>query len=114
MIKKLFIAAVVLGVGIGVIADTVTTTNRAGQVITTTLMSEGTPASATIDGETAMNQGTTPGGIFLGDYTNPEAPTEGFLTIRGTNLVFITTMKDGVAVSPTNAYVVVKAGVLVP
>ena len=102
MIKKLFIAAVVLGVGIGVIADTVTTTNRAGQVITTTLMSEGTPASATIDGETAMNQGTTPGGIFLGDYTNPEAPTEGFLT----------TKIAGVPVSVSEPSVVVKAGVV--
>lgn len=112
MIKKLFIAAVVLGVGIGVIADTVTTTNRAGQVITTTLVSEGTPASATIDGETAMNQGTTPGGIFLGDYTNPEAPTEGFLTVRGTNLVFIATKIAGVPVSVSEPSVVVKAGVV--
>lgn len=105
---KLFVAGAALVVtfvfGVSLMADTVTLTNNAGIVYTQTTMGEGA---------TVVDQLYLGGAVRLTD-TDADAPTTGFLTIRGTNLVFITTMKDGVAVSPTNAYVVVKAGVLVP
>lgn len=85
--------------GVTVLADVVT--NR-GEVITVTTMGESTKV---------VDQAYLGGAVRLTD-TDAEAPTTGFLTIRGTNLVFITTMKDGVAVSRDTAYVVVKAGVL--
>jgi hypothetical protein len=85
--------------GVTVLADVVT--NR-GEVITVTTMGESTKV---------VDQAYLGGAVRLTD-TDAAAPTMGFLTIRGTNLVFITTMKDGVAVSRDTAYVVVKAGVL--
>jgi hypothetical protein len=108
--KKSFIVACVAAViAVGFITASATraatVTNGLGQVITVSLATEGTGTA---------NQEYLKGAVRLENLTNPDLPTAGFLTIRGTNLVFITTMKDGVAVAPTNAYVVVKAGVLVP
>lgn len=96
------IAVAVLVVGMlatFVVADTVT--NR-GQVITVTKFAEGT---------NVVDQAYLGGAVKLTD-TDATAPTEGFLTIRGTNLVLIVTKKDGVAVARDTAYTVIKAGVL--
>lgn len=91
--------AVVGSVGAGLMADVVT--NR-GEVINVTTMGEGTAV---------VDQLYLGGAVRLTD-TSATAPTTGFLTIRGTNLVFIATVTNGVAVPRDTPYTVVKAGVL--
>jgi len=106
--KKSIIAVclcVAVAVGFTMLSVSDTVTNRLGQSITVSLAAEGTGVA---------DQEYLKGAVRLENLTNPDAPTAGFLTIRGTNLVFITTMKAGVAVAPNTAYVVVKAGVLAP
>lgn len=103
---KLFVAGAALVVtfvfGMSLMADTVTLTNKAGIVYTQTTMGEGA---------TVVDQLYLGGAVRLTD-TDADAPTTGFLTIRGTNLVFIATVTNGVAVPRDAAYVVVKAGVV--
>ena len=104
MTKKIaLIALAALAIGYGAYSIGATVTNGLGQVVTVTKFAEGTAA---------VDQAYLVGAAKLGDYTTPSAPTEGYLTIRGTNLVFILTKNAGVTVSPTNEYIVVKAGVV--
>jgi len=85
--------------GVTVLAGVVT--NR-GEVITVTTMGDSTKV---------VDQAYLGGAVRLTD-TSATAPTTGFLTIRGTNLVFIATVTSGVAVPRDAPCVVVKAGVL--
>lgn len=91
--------AVVFSIGATLMADVVT--NR-GEVINVTTMGEGTAV---------VDQLYLGGAVRLTD-TSAVAPTTGFLTIRGTNLVFIATVTNGVAVPRNVTYKVVKAGIL--
>jgi hypothetical protein len=64
---------------------------------------------STLDADQAYLKGA----VKLGNFADTEAIDEGYLTIRGDDLVFIITRKAGVLIDPATAYVVAVAGVAV-
>ena len=99
LVVALVAVATVFSVGSALFGDVIT--NR-GEVITVTTMGESTKV---------VDQMHLGGAVRLTD-TSTTAPTTGFLTIRGTNLVFIATMTNGVAVPRDTAYTVLVSGIL--